>query len=323
MLTFEFTVDDLARTRFAISPMWELISGLRLLQDPDRGGLHLPWLRENLPVARELDLGPARAVAPSRGYIADFLTPPPSSPVVSFEDELELMRTTPLEYVRHDIELLIERRRSTPELEAILAHPRRELNRMAAGLRELWRLCLEPHWPRVRALLEADLAHRSRRLTEGGPSALFADLAPTIEWSDARLTVDILYQAEVALGGRGLLLIPSAFQWTRPVAIDEPPWQPTVLYPARGIGLLWEPGAGAAPGALAGVLGRGRADVLTALDAPRTTTGLSVRVDMTPGGVSQHLKSLEAAGLVASTRQGRSVLYARTSLADDLVGDAR
>jgi Family of unknown function (DUF5937)/Helix-turn-helix domain len=320
MLTFEFTVDDLARTRFAISPLWELVTSLRLLQDPDLAGMHLPWVRQALPVARGLDLGTALAVTPSRGYIPDFLTPPPSTPVASFKDELELMRATPAKQVRNDVERLLKGRRPSARLRAVLDHPRREVNRMATSFDEYWRLCLEPHWPRVRALLDADLAHRSRRLTEGGPSALFADLSTAIRWSEARLSLEVAYQADVPLEGRGLLLVPSAFHWNRPAAIDGPPWQPTVLYPARGVGLLWEPGAGATPDALVRVLGRGRAGVLGALDAPRTTGGLSVRLEMTPGGVSQHLKALEGAGLVASRRQGRTVLYARTPLADELVG---
>lgn len=320
MITFEFTVDDLARTRFAISPMWELVTSLRLLQDADRAALHLPWMREALPVARELDLATALALTPPAGYIPDFLTPPPSSPVASFEQELELMRSTRPAQIRLEVEILVDRGYRSPRLHAVLDHPRREVNRMAAVLEEYWRLCVEPHWPRMRALLEADLAHRARRLTEGGPSSLFADLDPRATWSEARLAVELDYEGVVPLDGQGLLLVPSAFNWDRPAVIDWPPWQPTLLYPARGVGLLWEPGSGAAPDALARVLGRGRADLLTGLEAPRTTTALAARMDMTAGGVSQHLKALSAAGLVASTRQGRTVLYARTPLADELVG---
>ena len=46
------------------------------------------------------------------------------------------------------------------------------------------------------------------------------------------------------------MLVPSVFQWERPAVIYDAPWQPTLLYPARGVALLWEadrpqPGAGA------------------------------------------------------------------------------
>jgi len=43
-------------------------------------------------------------------------------------------------------------------------------------------------------------------------------------------------------------------------------------------------------------------------------------VEITPGGASQHLTALRDAGLVTSARHGRSVLYARSPLADQLVG---
>jgi DNA-binding transcriptional ArsR family regulator len=67
------------------------------------------------------------------------------------------------------------------------------------------------------------------------------------------------------------------------------------------------------------VLGKGRAAVLMALDAPRSTAEVARRLEITPGGASQHLSSLKAAGLVSSNRHGRSVLYARSPLADELV----
>ena len=116
-----------------------------------------------------------------------------------------------------------------------------------------------------------------------------------------------------------MLLVPTAFP-ARASAITSSFWQPTVMYPARGVGLLWEPGGPAPSAALSGVLGRGRAAVLLALDAPRTTGEVARRVEITPGGASQHLTALRDAGLVTSARHGRSVLYARSPLADQLVG---
>ena len=100
--------------------------------------------------------------------------------------------------------------------------------------------------------------------------------------------------------------------------MTEEPWQPTLIYPARGVALLWEEAA-AAPDALAKVLGRSRAALLADLDAPRTTTDLALRLEMTPGGVSQHLSVLKESGFVTARRNGRAVLYCRSELADQLV----
>lgn len=121
------------------------------------------------------------------------------------------------------------------------------------------------------------------------------------------------------LGGRGLLLVPSAFASDVPVTITEPPWQPTLIYPARGVATLWESGGERTPKALAAVIGQTRAALLAELDAPRSTTDVARLLGITPGGASQHVGALRAAGLVAGRREGRSVLYVRTPLADALV----
>jgi DNA-binding transcriptional ArsR family regulator len=68
------------------------------------------------------------------------------------------------------------------------------------------------------------------------------------------------------------------------------------------------------------VLGRVRAGVLSALDRPRSTTDLARALGVTPGGVSQHLGALRAAGLVQGHRVGRVVLYLRSPAGDTLVG---
>src|SRR4051794_8487978 len=139
MLTFEFTLEDLARTRFAISPMWELIAGLRALRDSEWAAMHLPWVREALPIAHELDMGTALAATPTTGYIPDFLTPPPSGPLAEFSDELALVEATPARQVRRDLEIMFRGRRVPPELGALIDHPRRELRRLVRVLDEFWR----------------------------------------------------------------------------------------------------------------------------------------------------------------------------------------
>jgi DNA-binding transcriptional ArsR family regulator len=320
MVIFEFGLQDLARTRFAISPMYELVAGLRAIREPDQAALHLPWIREAIPIAAGIDLATAFTLIPTvPGYLPDFLTPPPSTPVASFEDELELVRTTPAAQVRNDVEWLLDGRKPPASVMPLLERPRHALNRLAASLEEFWRLALEPHWPRIQALLEADLAYRSQRLTQGGPALLFTDLNPAVRWAGNRIEVDQAHEATVPLRDQGLLLVPSAFRWEKVSSITEQPWQPTLLYPARGIGLLWEPGAPEPGEGLASVLGQTRAALLTSLDAPASTTQLAARLEISPGGVSQHLAALREAGLVAGQRQGRSVLYARTELADRML----
>ena len=45
MVRIELGVEDLANTRFGISPLTETVFSLWALSDPSRHTLHLPWLR--------------------------------------------------------------------------------------------------------------------------------------------------------------------------------------------------------------------------------------------------------------------------------------
>ena len=318
MVVYEFTVEDLARMRFAISPSFELVRSLQAMRDPSTAALHLPWLRKLSGRLGGLDLAPVIALVPPSGYSPDFLTPPPTGPAVEIEDDLARMRATPAAQVRKDMEVFARVQRKRAFVQPWLDHPRRELGRLADTLEAYWERALEPVWPRIRAFLEADLAHRARRLTEGGPAAVFDDLHATLHWRGDRLEVHTAYDTTVPLAGRGLLLVPSAFAWERPFSMTDAPWQPTVVYPARGVATLWED-TDAAPEGLARVLGDTRARLLSALDAPRSTTELSRRLELTAGGVSQHLSALKAAGLVSAGREGRLVLYVRTPRAEALL----
>ena len=323
MASYQFRLEDLARTRFAISPMLEVAASLRRLRDPSRSGIHLPWINELRDGRlREVDLSAALRLAEPVGYMPDFLTPPPSTPLARFEDEVELVRQTTADQVRHDIRLFRRSHRIRGDLPAALqpfeTSPTRAVKRLVRELERYWTIAVEPHWQRIRALLEADIAHRAKQLTEGGPAALFEDLHPAIRWSGSTLDVDVPFKGHVAdLRGRGLLLVPSAF--STPAVITEEPWQPTLIYPARAVATLWDTGGESTPAALAGVIGRTRAALLTELEAPRSTTDVARLLNLTPGGASQHLTALRAAGLAAARREGRSVLYVRTPLADQLV----
>ena len=108
--------------------------------------------------------------------------------------------------------------------------------------------------------------------------------------------------------GRGILLVPVAFAWPDVYVISDAPWQPTLVYAARGVARLWEsepPGMGEA---IEAALGPGRARVLKSLAVP-STTELARAMGVSAGTVSQHLSRLRRAGLVEPHRRGRSVYY--------------
>ncbi|WP_331771180.1 DUF5937 family protein (plasmid) [Embleya sp. NBC_00888] len=321
MIEIEFTPEDVARTRFVVSPLWEVIASVRVLKGADEQGIHRTWtdqVRGRLEAAK-VDLTPLTDLIPvPTRALAGFLCPPPTTPLTSLEVELATLRATPLELLRTTSDVAPER------IAALRADPERELARLAESIQVYWELALAPYWPRILTFLEGDILFRARRLVEGGARSLFNDLDPQVTWDAGTLQVRNRFACgRRTLDGRGLLLVPSAFVWPRVFSVLDGRWQPTLRYPPRGIGTLWStPARPVAPDALAGVLGRSRATLVAELVTPASTTDLARRTGLTPGGVSQHLSALRAAGLVAGHRAGRVVLYARTQAAETLLAAA-
>jgi len=282
--------------------------------------MHAPWVATARERLAGLDLALLEAVVPDEGYRPDFVHPPPERPRAGFASELARVRATPPVQVARDLAWAYEGRELPPAARVLLDDPARGLTELTELMTAYWRRAIEPHWPAIRAALEADIAYRAGRLAEGGPLAAFADLHEEVAWRDGALVVDRAYEWTVELAGRGLLLVPVAFAWPQLWAMIDPPWQPAVVYAPRGVATLWEP-AERAPAALADLLGRRRAAILTAL--PATTQELARRHAASPAGVSEHLAVLRRAGLVDGRREGRAVRYARTPAGDALVAAAR
>lgn len=317
MIRYRFRAGDLLRTRFAISPLFEATASVQALRDPSSASIHVPWVREARERTRGLELDLLHALVPGGGYHPDFVAPPPETPLPDVAEEIERVRRTPAAQVRKELAWCYPD--GLPEVLRPLAEkPKRELPRLAATIAEYWEAAVEPYWDAIRATLEDDIAYRARLLTASGPIEAFDDLHPDVKWSWPDLIIDREYQADIDLDGRGLLLAPSAFIWPKAGAMYDPPWQPTLLYPPRGLGRLWAP-APVDPQALAALLGRRRAEILTALDREATTRELSRRLGASQAGVSEHLGVLRAAGLVRPRRHGASVYYARTAAGDGLV----
>jgi DNA-binding transcriptional ArsR family regulator len=317
MIWYFFTEDDLLRTRFAISPLFEATASLQALRDPASASIHLPWVKEARERTRGLELGLLHALVPGQGYHPDFIAPPPRSPLPDVQEEIERVKHTPAAQVRKELAWCYPD--GLPEvLRPLAEHPKRELPRLAEMIALYWEAAIDPFWDRIRAALDDDIAHRARLLTSGGAIEVFSDLHPDVHWLNSALTVDRPHEADVKLAGRGLLLSPSVFIWPKSGAMYDPPWQPTLIYPPRGLGVLWAPRDGD-PTALAALLGARRAEILRALDREASTTQLTARLSASMGGVSEHLGVLRRAGLVRPRRQGASVLYARTAAGDALV----
>ncbi|MEU5667251.1 ArsR/SmtB family transcription factor [Streptomyces longwoodensis] len=312
-----FSEEDFLRCRFALSPLWETQEAARTLKRPERHSYHLPWLRRHRAAVEALDLSGLWLLMPRRGHSPDWLCPPPLGPTASFEEEIAAVRAADPLAAREDTARSLADTPGaldSPQGRAWLADPHRMVAELADLLEHVWHTLVAPDWPRLRALLEADIAFHSRRLAEVGLGGVLPEINRRCGWDAGTLTVASGGRHERHLGGQGLVLMPSVFVWPDVVSGFDPPWQPTLVYPARGVGGLWTEAAGPGADALVRLLGRGRASVLAALDDPATTTALAHRLGLAPSSVSAHLTALRDAGLLVARRYGHQVLYERTPL---------
>ncbi len=114
--------------------------------------------------------------------------------------------------------------------------------------------------------------------------------------------------------------MPSPFWTGRPLLAegpDGPDGRCVLLYPA--LTPLPLVGPGPAQGALDALLGRTRAAVLQSLIEQRTTSELARDLDISLPSASEHARTLRAAGLITTERDGKAVLHSVTGLGVDLL----
>ena len=319
MVRYRFGEDDLLRTRFAITPLIELVGAVYALRDPHRYAVHRPWADWARPRAEPLDLTLLDVVAPfGTSFWPVFVGLPPRAPRTDIDAELDRVAATRPGQVREEL-LRTYPGGVPPAARPFVEAPASALPALVAQMRAFWDAALAPWWSTISAALEAEIAARARRLAADGPRAAFADLHPTVDWRAGTLCVHPTKKAaaDVELGGRGLLLVPAVFTWPTVWPRTDPPWDPALVYPPRGIGDLWTAGEPRHDG-LESLLGRRRARLLLELARPASTLDLARRLGVSAGGVSDHLKVLRHAGLVSGRREGRQVIYARTGKGDAL-----
>lgn len=314
MLRYLLTEDDVGAVRFGLSPLCELGLSLRAIADPSRFPLQVGWLRRTEASRKRLDLDALMALIDDRGWTPDFLNPRPESPLTRLDDEFAVLAATPPEALRAD---LIAVHGRVPEVYAGSAD--RAVQRMLDALGRLWETCFEPYWPRMRAVLEADIVYRGRQVAQSGVAAMLNGLTSRVTYEHGALDIALADPTSRTrrVGGEGLTLVPTMFTRRGSAPVGDGP--PMIMYPARGQGALWEAEPVANPAAVAAVLGEIRTALLTALAEPASSTELGVRFGVTASAVNQHLRVLRDAGLATSTRYGRSVLYLRSELGTALL----
>lgn len=326
MIRFEVGTEELLRSRFALSPIAELEALLRKMAGLSRPRLPGDWSARLTPLYRDLcretDISLVTALM-SAGYGPDFAAPPPQTLAQTIEEDLDVIRATPLPQARAEIAECLRRRPVEDERIRAALDGDDVMERIADSLAVAWRELIAADWLRLRAICERDVVFRAGRLSSGGWSAALDGLHPRVRWRNEG--IEITQTADnltFGLDGRGLLLVPSVFGWPGLSVHYVDPWPKAITYPARGIAGLWQKPEGTEPGALADLLGRTRARLLTNLAEPAGTTQLARSLGLATGAVGDHLAVLRRAGLVDRSRSGRVVLYRRTPLGDALAHSA-
>ncbi|MDX2708936.1 winged helix-turn-helix domain-containing protein [Streptomyces sp. PA03-6a] len=324
----ELTVDaaGLARSHFAVSPLHE-VSATLLPWGLHPGPEADPWVsrarrvlrRARLPLLSELALD-------GGGYVPDFLSPHPSGPSPTVEEELDRVRATPPDRVLGELKALREGRPCNglagselpPGVRRAMARGGGHVARQVAEeLRRYWDLAFAPHWPDARAALDAEVDRCAGVLARQGAAGLFNSLHPGIRWAGGTLHVESRFS--VGLAVPLVVVVPSLVSGAPGVVVDPVRGgrrPPMVAYPVRD-----RPAAPAAPSTeLARLLGPTRAGLLGALARPASTTQLAARHFLSAATVSYHLGVLHQAGLVTRSRSGRTVLYRRTPAGSRLTG---
>src|SRR6266536_663431 len=185
------TRDDVLAVRFACSPLWETQAAVQTFADERARSYHEPWRRLVHERAARLDLTPLLAVLPNRGYVPDFLTPPPRTARPRLRDQLAEIRATRPAQVAHELELCRETvtdERYRRLLDSFLTDPARARDLLATRLHETWAELVAPFWLRIQTLLDRDIEQRSRTLARHGIRRVLDELHPRIRWTKRGLS---------------------------------------------------------------------------------------------------------------------------------------
>jgi DNA-binding transcriptional ArsR family regulator len=316
---------DLARVRFAHSPVEELVASLRVLRDPGRQDMFGRWLSAVQERLRGLRLDLLTALAPTGRYLPAFLLPPPTESWPVLADQLAAVAATPPAAVRAELDKIREDGPLPGALRPLYQDPGAHLPAVVQEMQRYWQAALQPVWERLRAISMADLAYRMEQFAGGGLARVLDGLHPDIALNRDLLQIHKPHHCHhhFDLAGAGILLVPCVFTWPT-LSIDCCGVdQPVLVYPPRGVAELWREPPGAQSDPLAALVGRTRATLLAMVDLPRTTTQLAEQLALSPAAVSQHLKILKETALVSARRRGRMVLYQRTAAATALLAAIR
>jgi DNA-binding transcriptional ArsR family regulator len=330
MLRLTMEPAELARTRFAVSPMAELFgilsAAVRSPAGTGIGGRRAAppaWLlREKMPLLAGFVQGDV--------WLPDFLSPTPEQFAPALDDELHQIATLPPARLIQEIALFSAGSGWQGFTSTALSAPLRDqldkgetafAQQVAREMHALWQHTLAPQWPSIRDRLEIEINARSRLMAEQGTGAVLDSVHPDVAWHEGTLSIRSPFSAVIS-PAPAVILIPTVTAGRLTPGLDPMAGHDTMLcYPLSHAPASRRTEPDSRP--VADVLGTTRHDLLTSLSMPLTTGDLARLHNLEPSTVSYHLTRLHRAGLLTRTRQGHRVYYRRTRQADHLLNPTR
>lgn len=184
------------------------------------------------------------------------------------------------------------------------------LRRLAEVLCRYHAVAVAPYWSMVCARVDTDRALRGRALLSGGSDSLLATLSPNVCWRPPVLEIPSADDRVVRLPGTGLLLLPLAFGPDVPMLLDTVCGQPVLLFRVAARPVEHQ----VAGKALVKLMGRTRALLLRLAGDGATTGELARRATISESSASEHVTVLRQAGLLATSRQGKTAVHSLTQI---------
>ncbi|MEU1371749.1 DUF5937 family protein [Streptomyces sp. NPDC005803] len=306
-----------AGVRWAMSPIHEVVSLAQLLTEPQRHPLFHSWLRRRRLRLSPADLRALTVFMADGAYRPDFLDPSPMSSEPTFEEGMDALRAAPADQTYAEL-VDATTGRGADIRRRLLENPDRARSEAADALRRLWKTVVEAEWPSMRQALRAEMLDRALQVNREGLRAVLPRLHPSAACEGDTVTVEKSVDIDVDCP-EGLILIPSLFITDRIQCTTSSHWTPAIYYPASGR-YLWS--APPTPRSLDRLLGVTRARILAALTTPLQTTVVARLVNVTPPTASEHLAILRDAGLIDSSRSGRTATHELTKAGQALLDAA-
>jgi DNA-binding transcriptional ArsR family regulator len=306
VLRVHLTAEDLLRTRFVSqpAPLIDLGHALLALKRPS------PVLRSwghrtaaGLPRTARILLD----LVPASGTVPIFLDPITDG----LSEGLEKVQRTPSAQVTAELHRLFPAGPPAPWTALLTMRDQRAWGELDKAMRLAHRHILRDAWTQVSRSYQAELAWRGQLIAELGVQGALSALHPAISWNGTVLQIKAVTEMDFYPNGAGLSLLPSVTWTGRPTVTDHPDGSTVIVYAALTPLPLID---AAACDPLSDLLGRTRAEVLRATLTGHTTTELSRELRISLATVSGHTKTLRAAGLIGTMRDGKAVRHLTTPL---------